>query len=132
MTNLLCEHVYVRVLYGYHCPQAGFYTITSPVMWSDSLQAKLDSLDAQQPAADKPTSTTSLTWRGITYQVRNKRIRANLQQVTEMSQQQQDDMQTDQASHEAGRYDGIIGALNETKASLGSVLKTTPGVCSLL
>ncbi len=60
------------------------------------------------------------------------RIRANLQQVAEMSQQQQDSMQTDQAAHEAGQYDALIRALNETKASLGTVLKTVPGVCSLL
>jgi len=101
-------------------------------MGSESLQAKLDSLDAEQPAPDNTTGTTSLTWRGITYQVRNMRIQANLQQVAEMSQQQQDGMQTDQAAHEAGQYDALIGALVKTKASLGSVLKTTPGVCSLL
>ena len=95
-------------------------------------QAKLDSLEAEQPAPDKTTNTTSLTWRGITYQVRNMRVRANLQQVAEMSQQQQEGMQTDQAAHEAGQYDALIGALIETKASLGSVLKTTPGMCSLL
>lgn len=107
--------------------QAG---VSASLMGSDFLQAKLDSLDAEQPAADKTTSTTSLTWRGITYQVRNVRIRANLQQVAEMSQQQQDGMQTDQAAHEVGQYDALIGALIETKASLGSVLKTTPGVCT--
>ena len=101
-------------------------------MLSSLLQAKLDSLNAGQPAPDRTTGTTSLTWRGITYQVRNMRIRGNLQQVAKMSQQQQDGMQTDQAAHEAGRYDALIGALIEAKASLGSVLKTTPGVCSLL
>lgn len=101
-------------------------------MCPDSLQAKLDSLDAEQPAPDKTTGTTSLTWRGITYQVRNMRIWANLQQLAETSQQQQDSMQTDQAAHEAGQYDALIGALNETKASLGTVLKTAPGACNHL
>ena len=92
------------------------------------LQEKLDALDAEQPVVDKTTSTSSMTWRGITYQVRNQRIRANLQQVAELSQQQQDRMQTNQMSHEAGQFDALIGALNETKSNLGSSLKTTPGV----
>ena len=48
-----------------------------------------------------------------------------------MSQQHQDGMQVDQAAHEAGQYDALIGALNETKASLGTVLKTAPGVLRL-
>ncbi len=37
-------------------------------------------------------------------------------------------MQTDQATHEAGQYDGLIAALNDTKASLGSILKAAPGI----
>lgn len=37
-------------------------------------------------------------------------------------------MQTDQAMHETGQYDALLGALNETKASLGSVLKAAPGI----
>lgn len=114
-------------------PQAVVSTLSPTCLICPSfLQAKLDSLDTEQPAPGKTTGTTSLTWRGITYQVRNIRIRGNLQQVAEMSQQQQDSMQTDQAAHEAGQYDALIGALNETKASLGTVLKTVPGVCSLL
>jgi len=84
-------------------------------------------LQAEQPAVDKPSETTSLTWRGITYSVRNQRIQANLQQVAELSQQQQERMQTDQATHEAGQHDGLIAALNDTKASLGSILKAAPG-----
>lgn len=87
---------------------------------------------AEQPAPDKTSSTTALTWRGISYYVRNTRIRANLQHVAEMSQQQQEGMQVDQAAHEAGQYDALIGALNETKASLGTVLKTAPGLRRLL
>lgn len=92
-----------------------------------AVQAKLDLLDAEQPAVDKSSSTTSLTWRGITYQVRNQRVRANLQQVADLSQQQMDRMQTNQAAHESGQYDPLIGALNETKASLSSLLKAAPG-----
>jgi len=48
--------------------------------------------------------------------------------VADLSQQQQDSMQTDQATHEAGQYDGLIAALNDTKASLGSILKAAPGI----
>ncbi len=90
-------------------------------------QGKLDSLQAEQPAVEKPSGTSSLTWRGITYSVRNQRVQANLQQVADLSQQQQERMQTDQAPHEAGQNDGLIAALNDTKASLGSILKAAPG-----
>lgn len=100
--------------------------------FSARLQAKLDSVAAEQPAPDNASNMTSLTWRGISYHVRNMRIRANLQQVAELSQQHQDGMQIDQAAHEAGQHDALIGALNETKASLGTVLKTAPGVVRLL
>ena len=92
------------------------------------LQAQLDSLESQQPSVDKSSSTTSLTWRGITYHVSNQRVRANLQQVAELSQQQEDRMQTDQQTHETAQYDALLGALNETKANLGSILKSAPGL----
>ena len=99
-------------------------------MGSVCLQGKLDLLHAEQPAMESTSSTSSMTWRGITYQIRNQRIRANLQQVADSSQQQQDRMQTDQPAHQAKQYDAVIGALNETKANLGSILKVAPGVCS--
>ena len=95
------------------------------------VQAKLQSLEAEQPAVEKSHSS-SFTWRGITYEVRSQRIRANLQQIAEASQQQEERMQTDQPAQEAGQYDALIGALSETKGSLGGILKTTPGMCSLL
>lgn len=63
-----------------------------------------------------------MTWRGITYEVRNKQVQANLQEVAE---QQDNSMQTDQPA--AGQYDSLIAALNSTKASLGAVLKAAPG-----
>jgi len=85
-------------------------------------------LQAEQPAVDKSSGTSSLTWRGITYSVRNQRVQANLQQVADLSQQQQERMQTDQATQEAGQHDGLIAALNDTKASLGSILKAAPGM----
>ena len=66
-----------------------------------------------------------MTWRGITYEVRNKQVQANLQQVAE---QQDSSMQTDQAV--AGQHDGLIAALNTTKASLAAVLKAAPGRAS--
>lgn len=84
-------------------------------------------MQAEQPAVDQSRRATSLTWRGVTYSVRNQRVQANLQQVADLSQQQQDRMQTDQATHEAGQHDGLIAALNDTKASLGSILKAAPG-----
>ena len=91
------------------------------------MQDKLNTLEAEQPVVGKSESAASMTWRGITYQVRNQRVRANLQQVADVSQQLEERMQTDQAAHEAAQYEGLIGALNETKASLGSILKTAPG-----
>lgn len=86
------------------------------------MQERLSSLEAEQPAAEEP-STASMTWRGITYQVRNKQVQANLQQVADL---QQSSMQTDQPA--AGQYDGLTAALNATKASLANILKAAPGI----
>ena len=91
------------------------------------VQAQLDSLESQQPSVDQSRRTTSLTWRGITYHVRNQRVRANLQHVAELTQQQAERMQTDQDGHETAQYDALLAAVNETKASLGSILKAAPG-----
>ncbi|KAL3135680.1 hypothetical protein ABBQ38_006152 [Trebouxia sp. C0009 RCD-2024] len=111
----------------YELGRKGGHEPKLPASHLDDIQAKLDSVAAEQPAPDNASNMTSLTWRGISYHVRNMRIRANLQQVAELSQQHQDGMQIDQAAHEAGQHDALIGALNETKASLGTVLKTAPG-----
>lgn len=90
------------------------------------LQDSLESLAAEQPAPTQESTTGSMTWRGITYQVRNKQVQANLQEVAE---RQDSSMQTDQAA--AGQYDSLIAALNATKASLATVLKAAPGSIAL-
>ena len=41
-------------------------------------------------------------------------------------------MQTDQQTHETAQYDALLAALNETKASLGSILKSAPGLSMLI
>ena len=87
------------------------------------LQDIFSSLEAEEPAAEEPT-TASMTWRGITYQVRNKQVQANLQQVADL--QDSSSMQTDQPA--PGQHDGLIASLNATKTSLASVLKAAPGI----
>lgn len=86
------------------------------------MQDSLEALQAEQPAQTQESPSASMTWRGITYEVRNKQVQANLQEVAE---KQDNSMQTDQPA--AGQYDSLIAALNSTKASLGAVLKAAPG-----
>lgn len=108
-----------------------------------ALQDKLAGLRQQAPEAAQAPTTTSLTWRSITYPVHNDRIRGMLSKALDAQQQLETAMDVDQQelgdpedlgdqaeSSRKEQLDRVVAAFAEVKGGLGSILKVAVGETS--
>jgi RNA-binding signal recognition particle 68 len=92
------------------------------------LQSKIAALVAEE-RAQHAVSTSGLDWRGVTYPVRNKKVRLALTQAEELLAQLSSAMDADDLGFKLETFDKLINSYNEAKAAIRSAMSSMGGGC---